>query len=192
MNLILRTDRLLLRPLADGDIDICLALFTDPEVMKYVRAPKTRKMVEDDLVKICQRGGGGAIGVWCVTDCVTGEKLGTSVLLPLPVDQDDHDWSILQGEGYPPGEIEVGYILKPSAWGRGIASEACARLLRFAFEETPLEEIVAVTDPDNAASQNVLTKCGLVRQHDRRAYNHDDVPAFRISKVQWLARQARS
>ena len=135
----------------------------------------------------CRRGGDGCIGVWCVSDRKTGEKLGTSVLIPLPIDRDDNDWSLLEGPDFPSGDIEVGYILKPSAWGRGVATEVCRRLLKFAFEETPLDEVVAVTDPENAASQNVLTKSGLTYEGTRRAYNYDDVPAFRLNKADWTA-----
>lgn len=188
MNLHLKSDRLLLRPLRESDVEICIETRTDPVVMKYIHEPETREIVANTLPARCQRGGGGCIGVWCIIDQATGYKLGTCILLPLPIDQDGTDWSFLQSPDIPPGEVEVGYILKQSAWGRGVATEACGRLLKFAFEETPLEEIVAVTDPENAASQHVLTKCGLVREADRRAYNHDDVPAFRISKAQWLAR----
>ncbi|MDH3743409.1 MAG: GNAT family N-acetyltransferase, partial [Hyphomicrobiales bacterium] len=150
MNLILKTDRLLLRPLVESDLDLCLELTTDPVVMKYIHEPETREMVVDNLPTRCLRAGGGCIGIWCIIDHVTGEKLGDCILLPMPIDRDTTDWSLLQCPDMPSGEIEIGYILKPSAWGRGVASEACARLLRFAFEETPLEEIVAVTDPEKA------------------------------------------
>ena len=187
MELNLKTDRLLLRPLAQSDVELCIEIRTDPVVMKYVHEPETREVIVRTLPAMCGRGGGGCIGVWCIIDHATGEKLGTSILLPLPIDDDGTDWPLLNSLEIPPGEIEVGYILKQSAWGRGVATEACSRLLKFAFEETPLEEIVAVTDPGNAASQHVLTKCGLVRDADRRAYNCDDVPSFRISKAQWLA-----
>lgn len=187
MNLVLETDRLVLKPLAEGDVDLCIEMFTDPEVMKYIREPSSRAEVIEKMPIRCRRGGGGSIGVWCVTDRATGERLGTSVLIPLPINRDDTDWSLLDGPKFPPGEIEVGYILKPSAWGRGVATEVCSRLLKFAFEETPLKEVVAVTDPENTASKNVLTKCGLSYEGTRRAYNYDDVPAFRINKADWTA-----
>ena len=134
------------------------------------------------------RRGGGCIGVWCVRDRQSGEKLGTSLLLPIPIDLDDTDWSLVAGEDLPEGEIELGYLMKRSAWGKGYATEAAGRLLRFAFEESPLEEVVAVTDPDNRRSQQVLRKIGMTDEGLRRAYR-TLCSGFRITRRQWLAAQ---
>ena len=187
MNLVLETDRLVLRPLEEGDVDLCVTLYTDPEVMKFIREPRTAAQVEEKMPLFCRRAGG--IGVWCVADKANDEKLGTAVLLPLPVEEHDLDWSLLSGDGLPDAEIEVGYILRQQAWGRGIATEACKRLLKFGFEDVLLDEIVAVTDPDNLASQNVLRKCGLVYKGTRRAYRHDDLPDYRLKREAWLTLQ---
>ena len=116
----------------------------------------------------------------------SGEKLGTTVLLPVPVESDQMDWSLVAADYYPKAEIEVGYILKRAAWGRGIATEARGRLLRFGFEATDLDEIVAITDPDNVASQHVLLKCGLRSEGPRRVYA-TCVAGFRITRSQWQA-----
>ncbi|HUS54773.1 MAG TPA: GNAT family N-acetyltransferase [Thermohalobaculum sp.] len=191
MNLTLKSDRLLLRPLGENDLDICFEQFTDPQVMQHLGKLKTRQQVVDNMSDRCRRAGGGCIGVWCLIDQVTAEKFGTAILLPLPIDRDDIDWSLVHGAEIPPGEIQIGYILKRSAWGRGYATEACRRQLRFAFADTPMEEIVATTDPENAASQRVLTKCGLASEGHRRAYNTDDISGFRISKAEWLSVAAR-
>jgi ribosomal-protein-alanine N-acetyltransferase len=141
------------------------------------------------MESITGRGAGGRLGIWCVLRRETGEKLGTAILLPLPIEQDGTDWSLLQEDRYPDADIEVGYILKRSAWGNGYATEACRRLVQFAFEETKLDEIVAVTDPEHVISQRVLRKCGLRDEGLRRAYAHD-IPAFRINRQQWLELQA--
>ena len=92
--LVLTTDRLRLRPLELDDLDLGIELFTDPEVMKYVSGTMTPQEIEDDMPTSVRRGAGGRIGVWCVTDKQSGEKLGTSILLPLPVEEDDTDWSL--------------------------------------------------------------------------------------------------
>jgi RimJ/RimL family protein N-acetyltransferase len=187
----LETDRLLLRPLVEDDLDLALEMFTDPEVMKYVADISDEATLAAEMKASVKRGAGGRIGVWCVLRRETGEKLGTSVLLPLPIETRDTDWSLLREDGYPDGDIEVGYILRRSAWGNGYATEACRRLVRFAFEETELDEIVAVTDPRNAVSKKVLRKCGLRDEGLRRAYA-DECSAFRISRQQWLELQAAS
>ncbi len=191
VNLELETDRLLLRPLVESDWDLAVEMFTDPEVMKFVAEASSEENVAEEMKAYVRRGAGGRIGVWCVLCRQTDEKLGTAILLPMPIEEDDTDWSLLQEDRYPDVEIEVGYILKRSAWGNGYATEACRRLVQFAFEETELDEVVAVTDPDNAVSQRVLRKCGLRDEGLRRAYAHV-IPAFRISRQQWLEMQAAS
>lgn len=187
MNLMLESERLLLRPLAEGDLDVCFEIFTDPAVMQFVGETYTRDRVVEELPTAMRRGGRGCIGVWCVIDRATAEKLGTALLLPLPIEEKDTNWDLVGGDDLPEGEIEIGYILKASAWGKGYATEACRRLLQFAFEDSPLEEVVAVTHPDNAVSQRVLRKSGLIAEGPRRAYA-SDCPGFRITRGQWVAR----
>ena len=48
-----------------------------------------------------------------------------------------------------------------------------------------LQVIVATTDPDNANSQHVLRKCGMRPLGFRRAYAHDDVSWFEITRAEW-------
>ncbi len=186
MNLELHTDRLIIKPLSLGDLDINIELFTDPEVGRYTGGTYTAEEIEADMPTVVKRGGGGCIGVWCVIDRHTSEKLGTGALLPMPVDEDDTNWDLVDGPNIPDCEIEVGYILKQSAWGKGYATEICMRLLKFAFEQTPLEELVASIDDGNHKSERVLSKCGLCSEGRRRAYGQQTL-CFRITQEQWEA-----
>ena len=191
VNLELETDRLFLRPLANNDWEMALEMFMDPEVMKFVADVSSEEALAEEMKVVVRRGAGGRIGVWCVLQRETREKLGTAILLPMPIEEKDTDWSLVREDGYPDGDIEVGYILKRSAWGNGYATEVCRRLVQFTFEETELDEIVAVTDPRNAASEKVLRKCGLRDEGLRRAYA-EECSSFRISRQQWLELQAAS
>lgn len=190
MQLEFESDRLAYRPLALDDLDLILEQWTDPEVVKYLTdAPEPVDKLTAEMPLVTGRAGDGCIGIWCLLDKITGEKLGTAVLTPLPAELLDTDWSLLQGGPIPDNDIEVGYILKRSAWGKGYAPEACARMLRFAFEDTPLQEVVACTDPKNAASQHILRKCGLRTTGMIRAYQ-EDLPGFKITKAEWQALNA--
>ena len=70
---------------------------------------------------------------------------------------------------YPAWQVEVGYLLQTAYWVQDYAIEICARLLRFAFEQTTLEDILATTDPDNDESRRVLRKCVMRSIGLRRA-----------------------
>ena len=172
MELELTTERLSLRPVALSDIDLAIEMFTDPAVVEYVGKLMTADEIADKMPTWTKRGGGGCIGLWCVADR-QGEKFGSAALLPLSTDKDDTDWDLVVPNAMPEGDVEVGYILKKSAWGKGYATEACRRLLRFAFEQTPLVEVVATLDTENTNSRHVLDKCGLVLKGTRRAYAED-------------------
>lgn len=56
---------------------------------------------------------------------------------------------------------EVGYVLNPEYWGRGIASEALTRVLNFGFEELGLHRIEARFMEGNDRSRRVMEKCGM-------------------------------
>lgn len=185
-DLTLETERLRLTPLSLADVDLTRALWTDRDVMKYIADLTPDDEILDETRKVSQRGAGGRIGIWCISDRVDNEKLGTAILLPVPVESEKRDWGSIDEQSYPNAEIEIGYMFKSNAWGKGIATEACTRLLRFGFEATELEEIVATTDPENLASQKVLLKCGLRNEGLRQAYG-TKLPGFRITRKEWAS-----
>lgn len=190
MNLEFTSERLSYSPLAMDDLDLAIALFTDEAVTRYVCEVQTPAQIERSLAENVRRGGDGCIGIWCVRRLDTGEKIGTSVILPLPVETDDTDWSLVRPGHWPEEELEIGYLLKPAFWGLGYATEIGRRILRFTFEETPLDEVVAVTDLENHASQRVLRKIGMREEGTRRAYT-TECSAFRLGRDQWREQQPR-
>ncbi|TNF63077.1 MAG: N-acetyltransferase [Rhodobacteraceae bacterium] len=184
--LVLETRRLRLRPFSLADEDLARALLCDPRVMRFVTDPLTPGEVADHMPNAVRRGAGGRIGIWAVEEKATGAKIADGVLTPIPVEDTEPDWSQVIPEAYPADRIEVGYLLIPSAWGKGYATEICARLLRFAFEMTALDEVVACTDLANHASQNVLRKCGMRDCGTGRAYA-ETVAWFEMTAPEWRA-----
>ena len=186
-DLTLETDRLRLTPMQSEDVDASKAVLCDARVMRYVNDAMTPDALEEDMINSVKRGAGGRIGLWAITRKDTGAKIGTSVLMPVPIEDDDYDWSLLVPGSYPDANIEVGYLFVPDAWGQGFATEACSRIVRFAFEETSLPEIVATADPENVNSHNVLQKSGLRKIGIKRAYAWDDVLWFNLTRNRWSA-----
>jgi ribosomal-protein-alanine N-acetyltransferase len=184
MNLVLHTERLLLTPFVADDIDLALEMWTDPDVVKYICDVMTEAEIRQEMPNSTKRGGNGGIGLWCVADRRTGEKLGDSYLLPMPIDMDDTDFSLVVMGQMPDADIEIGYFLKRSAWGRGYATEVCKRLLQFAFQEVSLNEVVASVDEDNVASKKVLEKSGLLDHGRTRCYGKVS-PIYRITRDEW-------
>jgi len=57
--------------------------------------------------------------------------------------------------------MQLGYSLLPKYWGKGYATELVKRGLEYIFTHTSLDEIFAVTESLNKASQHVLLKSGF-------------------------------
>ena len=185
MKLELFSERLTLTPLKSTDVDLAVELWTDPEVVRYICDVPTEAEVRQEMPDAIKRGGNGEIGIWCITDRETGEKLGSTYLLPMPTEEDDVDYNLIVMGKMPDTDIEVGYFLKRSAWGQGYATEVCRRMLQFAFQQTSLKEVVASVHEKNIASKNVLEKCGLLYQGQTKAWGMDG-PIFKITRDEWV------
>ena len=182
----LKTKRLALKPLSLDDADLVVELFTDPVVKKYTGGPQAEAAIRDEMRVSTRRGGNGCIGIWTIVRKDDGDKLGTVALLPMPVDTQVTDYDLVVPGEYPDAEIEIGFFLKPSAWGQGYAGEACRRVLKLVFEDSPLTEIVANFDPANEASRKLLSRLGFVDRGTGRAYGVD-APRYSITRDDWLS-----
>ncbi len=185
MDLELLTDRLRLNPLVDDDLDLAVEMYTDPEVVKYVCDAMTEDEVRQEMPDSVKRGGNGGIGIWCISDRKSGEKLGDTYLLPMPIDEEDTDFSLVVMGQMPDADIEIGYFLKRSAWGRGYATEVCKRMLQFAFQEALLSKVVASVDASNVASRNVLEKSGFLYAGRTLCWGKDS-PIYKITRDEWI------
>jgi RimJ/RimL family protein N-acetyltransferase len=92
-----------------------------------------------------------------VEDKQTGEMLGYGGLRNL--------------DGVP----ELVYLLKKSAWGKGIATEVATACLDFGFSAFGFETVLGITKPGNIGSRRVLEKVGMQFQHDSVLYGYDVV-----------------
>ena len=63
-----------------------------------------------------------------------------------------------------PKVAEIGYILTSSCWGYGFATETVRALIKWA-QSLQLQKLHASVHPHNAASMNVLYKCGFTQDH---------------------------
>jgi RimJ/RimL family protein N-acetyltransferase len=57
----------------------------------------------------------------------------------------------------------------PEVWGRGLATDACRAFIEIGFGHYAFDELVATTLTTNAASENVMKKCGFT--YDRTFVN---------------------
>lgn len=173
----LETERLILSPLEEADIDLIITLFTDEEIMKYAGGAITEEECRKEMPDYA--GLGHRIphqGVWTIGLRETGEKFGTVSLFPMPKDKE---------EKIPTGHTEIGYFILKDFWGKGYVTETAKSILKFAFTETDLTQVVACIDDENDASRNILNKNGMNEDGTVEAYG-DILPFFKLNKTEWL------
>ena len=145
---VLTTGRLLLRPLVPADLDEVAALHSDPMVMRYIddgRPVPPQVVRERDMTWLTADYGPGA-GYWLAVERAVGSAIGWFGLRPVP------------GQ---PGDLELGYRLRPASWGRGLATEGARALIAHAFQAAGASQVVATTMAVNSASRRVMEKAGL-------------------------------
>jgi RimJ/RimL family protein N-acetyltransferase len=158
----LETPRLRLRPLASSDEADLIALDSDPEVMRYVGSPPGVKSPAETAerarrrIRESERGDYEPLGFWRIEGRADGAFHGVGALIRMPDGEEN-------GNGAEP-DVEVAYRLARSAWGKGIATEAAGALVAHALGPLGLPRVVAVTYPENQASQRVLDKLGFERR----------------------------
>jgi RimJ/RimL family protein N-acetyltransferase len=147
----LETERLTLRRFTAGDVDDLVELDSDPKVMLYINGgrPTPRDEIENDVLPAFlayyERYAG--YGFWAAVEKSTGEFVGWFHFRP--------------AEGSPAGEVELGYRLRASAWGKGYATEGSRALIEKGFAELGVERVFATTMTVNVGSRRVLEKAGL-------------------------------
>ena len=92
---------------------------------------------------------------------------------------------------------EVGYVLNPTYWGKGIMQEALARVLQFGFETLGLNRIEAKYVEENLRSRHVMEKAGMtfegvLREGMMIKGNYVNVGVCSILRSEWQNQQKKT
>ncbi|WP_411964146.1 GNAT family N-acetyltransferase [Haloferax sp. YSMS24] len=138
-------EKVQLRTVETDDIDFLHRLVNDPEVRRGIAAvdPVT-KGNEREWVE--SRGESDDINF---VICYDGNSVGTIGLKPPDLIA---------------GTVEVGYIVSPTNWGEGYATDAVRAICDYAFGERRMNKVYAKAFETNPASSRVLEKAGFTRE----------------------------
>ena len=95
-----------------------------------------------------------------------------------------------------PGEHEIGWRLRESAWGQGIAKEAAIASLDLAFGRFAAPHVVALTVPGNRGSWGLMERLGMTRREDldyidpRFGPELNPTIVYRLDAADWSAARA--
>jgi len=159
---VLVTDRLTLRRLVLSDVDNLLILDGDPEVMRFVdRKTRSRAEIQATVLPrfLSYYERYHNFGVWVAETRSESRFVGCFALRP--VTRSEAPIVKWPESGDQTSTVEIGYRLRRDAWGSGYATEVTRALVRHAFTDLNVEEIVATTMTVNQASRRVMEKAGL-------------------------------
>ena len=88
--------------------------------------------------------------------------------------------------------VGVGYFLLPEYWSNGYSTEALKEVIRFAFENDNVFRIKGGCIKENAGSEKVMIKCGMIKEADFKSSTwHDgqikDSVSYRLLKSEWIS-----
>lgn len=172
--LALRTARLVIRHFQTADVPALAAILGDAQVMRYsVRGVLDERAVAEFVHNCIECYHADGFGPMAVIDDASGELIGFCGLNAEIVDS--------------VREVEIGYRFAPRFWGKGLATEAVDAVLRHGFETLGLNTIIAIVQPQNIASVNVLHKTGF-QHYVHSQYHRLGVRIYRMSAEHWSAR----
>ena len=193
--MLVETARLILRRFDPGDLEHLVELDADPEVMRFLNggAPTPRDVVRNEILPrfLAHDSRFPICGFWAAISRNTESFIG---------------WFALQlRSDSSPATAELGFRLRRSTWGAGLATEGARALVRAAFVRSEIERICAQTFEENVGSRRVLEKTGLqlVRRFRMSAeelessgtyaspsadlWDGDDLE-YRLEKSEWSSR----
>ncbi len=149
----LETPRCSLRPVEPSDAEVLHALWTRPEVRRFlwddelIPLSQTRQLVADS----CARMKAGDYGLWLarLRDRNPSGVIGFTGFWPF----------------HEPVRVELLFGLAGDHWGRGYATEIAEAMMGYGREHLAMEAMLASTDEPNRASVAVLDRLGFSQSH---------------------------
>lgn len=149
----LDTERLVLKALAEPDVQALFAILSDPEVMRFWNTPPMEKTSEAEelLARAAVASSQRTSLRWGIQPQTGTQIIGTCMLFHLNEQS---------------SRAEIGYALGRAYWGQGFMQEALTAVFAYGFDERRLnlERIEAELDPRNTASVRALERLGFARE----------------------------
>jgi ribosomal-protein-alanine N-acetyltransferase len=158
----LRTERLVLRPVTEDDVDAMLAVRNAPAVIgtTNTKEPLLRERMAGQVERRIATWREREFGSWLILR--DEESIGFVEVHPIGDES-----------GVDPDELELGVVLHPDHWGQGLALEAGAAVARDLFDRVGRERVYAEVEETNDKSLRLLAKVPGVRHLGGELYELD-------------------
>jgi ribosomal-protein-alanine N-acetyltransferase len=146
----LQTERLNLRQITMADAEDYFLVRSSSEAMKFIGKPLHQSIEETkELIKKIEGGINTNEAIAWALSLKENPKLFGTI-----------GYHRIEKENF---RAEIGYMILPEYWNKGLVSEAIKEVIKFGFEKMQLHSIEAKIDPNNIGSAKVLTKSGFTK-----------------------------
>ena len=141
----LTTERLILREVSKNDVSDLFLLRSSVKAMQYIDRPiaKSEQEIKSFIKLIRKNTKNNETICWAITMKDAPALFGTI------------SFHRIEKENY---RAELGYMLLPDYWNKGIISEAIEKVIAYGFNSMNLHSIEANINPNNSVSRKVLEK----------------------------------
>jgi len=139
-----QTERLVLRQWREQDFESFAAVYADPDLARFIGGQSDRDSAWRRMASLVGHWVLRGYGYWAVEEGDTGRFVGCVGL-----------W---RSDGWP--ELELGYWLVPTMYGKGYATEAGAFARDYAFTTVGADTLVSYIKPANEPSKRVAERLG--------------------------------
>ncbi|MCX2715878.1 GNAT family N-acetyltransferase [Mycolicibacterium sp. J2] len=147
-------ERVVLRMAHRGDVEGLVEIQVDAAVRRFLGGPRPEGEVREAFASVGAAGLLPAAGSYVVADKETDEMFGTVVL-------DRRSWDVPGHLDEGESELELSYVFRRHAWGRGLADEAARAVLQVAAAELVDQPVLVVTQTANHASLRLAERLGF-------------------------------
>ncbi|MBX3710248.1 MAG: GNAT family N-acetyltransferase [Gammaproteobacteria bacterium] len=156
---VINTKRLILREWEDKDLEPFARLNQDQKILEFLPSALTFEESTGWINRIKEHFKEYGFGLWAAT-LITGDhglhRAGTRFIGYIGL-------NIPAFEAHFTPCVEIGWRLASEYWGYGYATEGAQAVLKYAFDELRLREVVSFTVPANTRSIRVMEKLGMKR-----------------------------
>jgi len=167
---VLQTDRLILRPFRQDDVDRMSELMANRDFMRFSTGIYSREQTATFLNKLIGWDDSGIPSLFAVTLPPTETLLGYC--------------GFYHPEGF--DDTEIGYRLDPRFWNKGYATEAARAVRNCGFSKWKLNKLISLIHPENVPSRRVAEKNGMTLERET-TFKGFPTQVFAITRNQWRA-----
>lgn len=147
-NILVKTQRLELRLIAEPDAQSFMEIHQHPDVIRHVllnAPPGGLDVAWRNIAMMLGHWHLRGFGPFTIVESISGEVIGrVGFWMPGGADA-----------------VELGWVIAPRKWGQGFATEATSAAIKWLWAETTVNAIESHIQPDNLKSINVASKAGL-------------------------------